>query len=126
MNVQIATYIDRYARENPNEKLLEYICKNCDYSEPIINNDEHTNCVYKNEIKLAQTQIKIDPSITNDPTYSRTKNLSCPECGYREAIYFQNPNLNDSSMKLIFVCCRKTNNAYCGKWWFQKEESKIN
>lgn len=109
-----------YAKENPNEKVLEFTCKNCQYSEKVEENSEGTNCVYKNEIKLGQTSIKIDPSIINDPTYSRTQNVKCTECGNKEAIFFQNPNLNDSSMKLVFVCCGKNNGVYCGHWWFNK------
>jgi DNA-directed RNA polymerase II subunit RPB9 len=109
-----------YAKENTNEKVLEFWCKNCQYSEKVEENCEETNCVYKNEIKLGQTSIKIDPSIINDPTYSRTQNVNCTECGNKEAIFFQNPNLNDSSMKLVFVCCGKKNGVYCGHWWFNK------
>ncbi len=109
-----------YAKENPAEKVLEFVCKNCNYAERVEENIETTNCVYKNEIKLGQFSVKIDPSIINDPTYSRTKNVSCSDCGNNEAIFFQNPNLNDSSMKLVFVCCGKSNGAYCGKWWYNK------
>jgi DNA-directed RNA polymerase II subunit RPB9 len=109
-----------YATDKKDEQTLTFICKNCKEEETVDRNSEETNCVYKNEVKLSQTAIKIDPSIINDPTYSRTRNFSCPECGYTEAIFFQNPNLNDTGMKLIFVCCNKKNGIYCGKWWFNK------
>ena len=107
-----------YPRENPLEKSLEFWCKSCNYTEKELGNEESNYCVYENKVKLAQSSIKIDPSIINDPTYSRTKNVRCPDCGFDEAIYFQNPNLNDSSMKLVFVCCRKFEGKYCGKWWY--------
>ncbi len=106
-----------YPRDNPSEKVLEFFCRNCQYSE-IARDDVEDNCVYKNEIKLSQTSVKIDPSIVNDPTYSRTTKFSCNKCGFNETIFFQNPNLNDSGMKLIFVCCGKSGGAYCGNWWY--------
>jgi DNA-directed RNA polymerase II subunit RPB9 len=109
-----------YPAESKENRLLKFLCKNCKYEELIEENSEETNCVYRNEVKLGQSAVKIDPSIINDPTFSRTKNFPCPDCGYNEAIFFQNPNLNDSGMKLIFVCCNKSNNTYCGKWWFNK------
>jgi DNA-directed RNA polymerase II subunit RPB9 len=107
-----------YPVEDKDNKLLRFNCKNCNYAETIETNSEETNCVYRNEVKLNQSAIKIDPSIVHDPTYSRTKNFPCPECGNKEAIFFQNPNINDTGMKLIFVCCNQINGEYCGKWWF--------
>lgn len=109
-----------YPMENKEQQLLKFVCKNCNYAEMEEVNKEETNCVYRNAVKLNQSSIKIDPAIVNDPTYSRTKHFPCPECGYNEAIFFQNPNQNDSGMKLIFVCCNKANGIYCGKWWFNK------
>lgn len=109
-----------YTRENSSSMLLEFYCKNCGYSENVEENSESTNCVYKNEIKLGQSAVKIDPSIINDPTYSRTQNVKCSDCGNNEAIFFQNPNLNDSGMRLVFVCCGKNNGNYCGRWWYNK------
>ncbi len=107
-----------YSRENASNQLLDFFCKNCGYSESVEENSEDTNCIYKNEIKSGQSSIKIDPSIVNDPTYSRTNQVQCVDCSHREAIFFQNPNLNDSGMKLVFVCCAKRNGKYCGKWWY--------
>jgi DNA-directed RNA polymerase II subunit RPB9 len=109
-----------YPTENKDNKTLKFLCKNCNYFETTDNNKEETNCVYRNEVRLKQSAIKIDPCIVEDPTYSRTKNFPCPTCGYNEAIFFQNPNTNDTGMKLIFVCCNKKNGKYCGKWWLNK------
>ena len=78
--------------------VLKFTCKNCNYSEMIEKNTQETNCIYRNEVKLGQSGMKIDPMIIDDPTYSRTRNVSCPECYYREAIFFQNPNNNDSGI----------------------------
>ena len=112
-----------YGAEDKELKLLKFWCKNCNYSELVERNTEETNCVYRNEIKLGQSAVKIDPSIINDPTYSRTKNAFCPDCGYNQAIFFQNPNLNDSGMNLVFVCANKKNSNYCGRWWYNEENS---
>jgi DNA-directed RNA polymerase II subunit RPB9 len=109
-----------YPTENRDTKSLKFICKNCNFSELEEIQSEETSCVYRNDIRLKQLAIIIDPCITEDPTYSRTKNFPCPNCGHNEAIFFQNPNTNDTGMKLIFVCCRKSGTDYCGKWWFNK------
>jgi DNA-directed RNA polymerase II subunit RPB9 len=107
-----------YPCENKDEKKLMFACTNCDYKEKMEENNVKINLVYRNEVKLGQSHYEIDPCIINDPTYSRTKNQKCPECGYSEAIFFQNPNVDpDVGMKLIFVCCRKDQDKYCGKYW---------
>lgn len=113
-----------YATENKENSLLKFVCKTCNYSETVEQNTQETNLVYRNQVKLGQSTVKIDPGIINDPTYSRTKNKTCPKCGYHEAIFFQNPNINDPGMKLVFVCCNKNDGIYCGYSWFDEEESK--
>ncbi len=111
-----------YACDTKDSFVLKFTCKNCNYSEIIEKNTQETNCIYRNEVKLGQSGMKIDPMIIDDPTYSRTRNVSCPECYYREAIFFQNQNNNDTGMKLIFVCCNKERNGrYCGKHWFNEK-----
>lgn len=109
-----------YPAENKETKLLQFICKTCEYSENVEENHESTNSVYKNEVKLRQSAIKIDPSIICDPTYARTKTVPCPKCSFDETIYFQNPNINDTAMKVVYVCCNKQDGVYCGNWWFNK------
>ena len=115
-----------YPTENKENSLLKFVCKICDYSETVEKNSQETNLVYRNEIKLGQTAVKIDPNIINDSTYARTKNITCPKCGYHQAIYFQNPNINDPGMKLVLLCCNKDyNGGYCGKWWFKEKDELI-
>ena len=115
-------YPTNIATENKENSLLKFICKSCNYSETVEQNTQETNLVYRNQVKLGQSSVKIDPGIINDPTYSRTKNKTCPKCGYHEAIFFQNPNINDPGMKLVFVCCNKNDGIYCGHSWFEDEE----
>ena len=110
-----------YPRENINDKSLEFWCQSCNYVEISDEMEENNNCVYKNEIQLGKTAIKIDGSMTNDPTYSRTKNIECLKCHHKEAIFFQNPNLDDSNMRLVFVCSGISEEGeYCGNWWYNK------
>ena len=125
--------------EDKERGLLKYKCQICDKTSEEKENTKENNIVYRNEIKLVQTEVKIDNSIINDPTYARAFDRPCPECGYKETICFQNPNINDPGMKLIYVCCNKNKEdtgAPCGHYWFkegvdeknekvEKEEKKI-
>ena len=45
--------------------------------------------------------------ISSDPTLPRSNHITCPECGYNEAVFFQSRSVKerDSAMKLAFVCC---------------------
>ena len=55
---------------------------------------KENNLVYRNEIKLGQTEVKINSSIINDPTYSRSFKEHCEKCGYHEAIFLMMPRLH--------------------------------
>ena len=120
--------------ENINDRTLIYKCDNesCEFRggekfEQDKKSSKENNLVYRNEIKLGQTEVKINNSIINDPTYARSFKMRCPQCGYNEAICFQNPNINDAGMKFVYVCCNKNyiNNEPCGFHWFKdKEEDK--
>ena len=67
--------------------------------------------MYSNEIRNEQTSVNIDNYIINDPTYARSFKLTCKNCGYKESICLQNPNINDPGMKLIYLCCNKNYNG---------------
>ena len=100
--------------------ILIYECENCRNESKEKENSKLNNLVYRNEIKIKQTELKIDNSIINDPTYARSFDISCPRCGYRETICFQNPNINDSGMKFIYLCCNRNYNGTgepCNKHW---------
>ena len=117
--------------ENPNKKVLSYECKMCKIKGIENENSEKNNIVYRNEVKLGQTEVKINNSIINDPTYARTFDLECPKCHYREAICFQNPNINDPGMKFYYLCCNKNYNDTgepCGKKWLKggKDDKNTN
>ena len=118
--------------ENIKDRTLIYKCdnENCEFregeklekgSKP----SKETNLVYRNEIKLGQTEVKINNSIINDPTYARSFEEKCPRCGFKEAIFFQNPNINDAGMKFMYVCCNKNYNNTgepCGHHWFKTSD----
>ena len=117
--------------ENAKNKTLIYRCDNesCEFRggekfEEGKKSNKDNNLVYRNEIKLGQTEVKINNSIINDPTYSRSTKTKCPKCGYNETIFFQNPNINDAGMKFIFLCCNKNNvnntGEPCGYHWFKE------
>ena len=68
---------------------------------------------------MQKVKNKMAINILDEDIYTK-----CPKCGYHEAIFFQNPNINDPGMKLVFVCCNKNDGIYCGYSWFDEEESK--
>ena len=109
--------------EDNDQKRLIYKCNMCNTSEIEKENSKDNNIVYRNEIKLGQTEVKINNSIINDPTYARSFELKCPNCGYNETICFQNPNINDSGMKFMYVCCNKNykdKGEPCAYKWFKE------
>ena len=113
--------------ENIERKRLAYTCSICNSSGKENDNTKENNIVYRNEVKLGQTEVKINVSIINDPTYARTLDLECPKCKYKEAICFQNPNINDAGMKFIYLCCNKNYNETgepCGQIWYKKGKEK--
>ena len=113
--------------ENEKTHRLKYLCSMCDNTGEEKENTKENNIVYRNEVKLGHTEVKINNSIINDPTYSRSTNCPCPreKCGYKEAIFFQNPNINDAGMKFMYVCCNKNYNNTgepCGHHWFKTSD----
>lgn len=115
----------------PSEKKgkLIFECGTCGKEEQVLENNQYNNLVYRNEIKLIQNEVKINPSIINDPTYARTYEQKCPKCGYEEAICFQNPNINEQAMKLMYLCCNKNLSSTgkpCGYHWFKEKEKGVN
>ena len=115
--------------ENVEKQRLKYVCKMCKNPAIEKENSRENNIVYRNEVKLGQTEVKINISIINDPTYARTLDLECPRCKYKEAICFQNPNINDAGMKFMYVCCNRNFNETgepCGNRWFKEGEKDEN
>ncbi|OAP06559.1 NRPE9A [Arabidopsis thaliana] len=74
-----------YPKEDKEQKILLYACRNCDHQEVADN-----SCVYRNEVHHSvseRTQILTD--VASDPTLPRTKAVRCSKCQHREAVFFQ-------------------------------------
>ncbi|XP_024536926.1 DNA-directed RNA polymerases II, IV and V subunit 9B isoform X1 [Selaginella moellendorffii] len=74
-----------YPKEDRDQKILLYACRNCDHQEVADN-----NCVYRNEVHHSageRTQVLQD--VASDPTLPRTKSVRCVRCKHGEAVFFQ-------------------------------------
>ncbi|XP_059317849.1 DNA-directed RNA polymerases II, IV and V subunit 9B [Lycium ferocissimum] len=98
-----------YPKEDKEQKILLYACRNCDHQEPAEN-----NCVYRNEIHhSAAERTQVLQDVAADPTLPRTKSVRCAQCGHGEAVFFQATARGEEGMTLFFVCC----NPNCGHRW---------
>jgi len=99
-----------YPKENKQERILMYSCRNCEFSMAADN-----PCIYVNKITHevdALTQIVAD--VIADPTLPRTEDHACPKCGHSEAVFFQSQSrAAEEKMKLYYVC---TNPGCAHKW----------
>ncbi|KAK4775804.1 hypothetical protein SAY87_023765 [Trapa incisa] len=98
-----------YPKEDREQKILLYACRNCDHQEVADN-----FCVYRNEIHHSvgeRTQVLQD--VAADPTLPRTKTVRCAACNHGEAVFFQATARGEEGMTLFFVCC----NPNCGHRW---------
>ncbi|KAK3416923.1 hypothetical protein EUGRSUZ_H02666, partial [Eucalyptus grandis] len=98
-----------YPKEDREEKILLFACRNCEHQE--VADD---NCVYRNEIHHSvgeRTQVLQD--VAADPTLPRTKSVRCAQCNHGEAVFFQATARGEEGMTLFFVCC----NPNCGYRW---------
>ncbi len=112
-----------YPVEITEEKLLSYVCKSCGHRDVIQGRDQTEHCVYSHDVSISYEKFIQDPELSQDRTLSRTKTATCPQCGYKEAVFFQNPAsaTGELGMSLIFVCCRKyPSGQLCGHHWIQK------
>lgn len=90
-----------YPKEDRENKILLYACRNCDYKQIAEN-----NCVYVNKITHDIDEIsRIVPEVVHDPTLPRTRDHPCPKCNHKEAVFFQGQSRrSDEDMKLYYVC----------------------
>lgn len=99
-----------YPKEDRENRVLLYACRNCDYKQPASN-----NCVYVNKITHDVDELsRIVPEVIHDPTLPRTKEHPCPRCKHREAVFFQGQSRRaEDDMRLYYVC---TNGKCTHKW----------
>jgi DNA-directed RNA polymerase II subunit RPB9 len=74
-----------YPKEDREQKVLLYACRNCDHQEVADN-----NCVYRNEVfHSADERTQVLQDVASDPTLPRTKSVRCAKCQHGEAVFFQ-------------------------------------
>ena len=99
--------------EQVSRKKLIFKCRSCFAFEDVDKAIAEENCVYAMK-NFADSSLKIDKEISQDPTLTRTNQKKCPECDHGECVFFQNTfGGNDTKMELIYVCA----NEDCGYNW---------
>ncbi|CAD6255391.1 unnamed protein product [Miscanthus lutarioriparius] len=89
-----------YPKEDRQNKVLLYACRNCEHQEVA-----DSNCVYRNVVDHAAgelTQVLFE-DVASDPTLPRTKSVRCAACGHGEAVFFQICRVMGSCMDVSFI-----------------------
>jgi DNA-directed RNA polymerase II subunit RPB9 len=114
-----------YPKEDKENRVLLYACRNCEHVEQAdlkqIDKDGYevqTGAawrIYRNEITQKPVGgAQIFHEVITDPTLPRTKGALCEQCGGREAVFFQaNSGNSEQVFTLFFVCC----SPGCGNSW---------
>ncbi|XP_078675908.1 DNA-directed RNA polymerase II subunit RPB9 isoform X3 [Branchiostoma floridae x Branchiostoma belcheri] len=99
-----------YPKEDKENKILLYACRNCDYQQVADN-----SCIYVNKIMHEVDELtQIVADVAQDPTLPRTEDHQCPKCGHREAVFFQSQTTKaEDAMRLYYVCTAPN----CGHRW---------
>ena len=99
-----------YPKEDKENKILLYACRNCQYQEVADN-----TCIYVNRITAEVDEFtQIIGDVIADPTLPRTEDHPCTKCGHRQAVFFQSHSTKaEEGMKLYYVC---TNQQCVHKW----------
>ncbi|XP_071801715.1 DNA-directed RNA polymerase II subunit RPB9-like [Asterias amurensis] len=99
-----------YPKEDKENKVLLYACRNCDYQQEADN-----NCVYVNKITHEVDELtQIVAEVVADPTLPRTEDHPCPRCKNKESVFFQSQtNRAEEGMRLYYVCTSPN----CGHRW---------
>ncbi|XP_071512086.1 DNA-directed RNA polymerase II subunit RPB9-like [Diadema setosum] len=99
-----------YPKEDKENRILLYACRNCDYQQEADN-----ACVYVNKITHEVDELtQIVAEVVADPTLPRTEDHPCERCGHRESVFFQSQtNRAEEGMRLYYVCTAPN----CGHRW---------
>ncbi|KAJ9575345.1 hypothetical protein L9F63_025704, partial [Diploptera punctata] len=99
-----------YPKEDKENKVLLYACRNCDYKQVA-----DSNCIYVNKIMHEIDELThIVSDVISDPTLPRSDDHPCPKCNHREAVFFQAQTRRaEEEMRLYYVCT----NAHCAHRW---------
>jgi DNA-directed RNA polymerase II subunit RPB9 len=96
-----------YPVENKETRRLEYHCKACGHREDAPPEDW---CVHVSETRhSAAERTTVLDDVRHDPTLPRTRDVSCPVCQHKEAVFFS--SASEQGMTLYFVCVQ------CGHRW---------
>jgi len=91
-----------YPRVDASRKKLVFYCKNCDYTEEAGPSAED-NCVYRHVIDHSATEKTVVMSdVRADPALPRTRSVTCPKCGHKEAVFFSQTTAE--GMTLFYQC----------------------
>nr|CAG4652328.1 EOG090X0J86 [Triops cancriformis] len=95
-----------YPKEDKENRVLLYACRNCDFKQLADN-----NCIYVNKIMHEVDELtQIVSDVISDPTLPRSEEHPCPKCGHREAVFFQATSRRaEEEMRLYYVCT----NSHC-------------
>ncbi|CAB3397749.1 unnamed protein product [Caenorhabditis bovis] len=90
-----------YPRENKEERVLMYMCRNCEHKELSDN-----PCIYVNKLVHEIDELtQIVADIIHDPTLPKTEDHPCPKCGGTLAVFFQAQTKKaEEEMRLYYVC----------------------
>lgn len=99
-----------YPKEDKENKVLLYACRNCEYKQLA-----DSNCIYVNKIMHEIDELThIVSDVISDPTLPRSEDHPCPKCNHREAVFFQAQTRRaEEEMRLYYVCT----NAHCAHRW---------
>uniref|UniRef100_A0A8C4Q8V8 DNA-directed RNA polymerase subunit n=2 Tax=Eptatretus burgeri TaxID=7764 RepID=A0A8C4Q8V8_EPTBU len=99
-----------YPKEDKENRILLYACRNCDYQQETDN-----SCIYVNKITHEVDELtQIIADVAQDPTLPRTTDHPCPKCGHKEAVFFQSHSArSEDAMRLYYVCTA----PHCGHRW---------
>ncbi|XP_067943619.1 DNA-directed RNA polymerase II subunit RPB9-like [Watersipora subatra] len=99
-----------YPKEDKQNKVLLYSCRNCDYRQ-----EAENPCIYVNKITHEVDELTcIVADVISDPTLPRTLDHPCPVCKHQEAVYFQSQTRRaEEGMRLYYVC---TNQVCTHRW----------
>ncbi|XP_067275427.1 DNA-directed RNA polymerase II subunit RPB9 isoform X1 [Pseudorasbora parva] len=99
-----------YPKEDKENRILLYACRNCDYQQEADN-----SCIYVNKITHEVDELtQIIADVAQDPTLPRTEDHPCPKCGHKEAVFFQSHSMKaEDAMRLYYVCTA----PHCGHRW---------
>ncbi|XP_039116524.1 DNA-directed RNA polymerases II, IV and V subunit 9A-like [Dioscorea cayenensis subsp. rotundata] len=98
-----------FPKEDLQNKVLLYACINCNYQE-----EAENHCVYMIKINQSLGKGSHGEKIAiADTTLPRTKNVTCSQCNYSEAVFFQEVAKGEDAVSMFFICC----NPSCGYKW---------